>query len=360
MIKSARKSNEKRGGCLKTEMMILAGIVLGCLLGCSRTESPVDTQPVGDPFTIDAVDYATNYFFVDTSYRARFQDYLESPEGTYWGAGISLESVWIERLSGPPDPNELSCKAFLSLPLWKAGGYDALQSVSDRPGEVESGAFVRLNQDEYSVPMYGMPGIIALRVPVSDDRAIAVCFLMENGMVGEFPWGVNFDSTLASRPVIMKLLKPRNLFATGLPHSAWTMHLRNVYKIGFRNIERRDFLLTISYTPVGGVPVESIFGHTLLSLLGVDRLDANGSSTAGGDGLFDFVVGKTIDAEHGELILPSLSPFDWGISDGLLRVGTHLQDTSRYRLSLLYDTTQSVASSLNRGLYTIRGRAVHF
>jgi hypothetical protein len=332
------------------------------MMSCSKDEGPVANQANGDPFSIDAVDYATNYFVVDTSFIPTFYDYVRSPIDVPTSRpGISLESVWVERLPGEaPDPNELRCKAFLFLPTWRAGAYEGIRTTPDKVGEIESGWFTRLARGQYSVPMSGIPGIVALRVPVSDDRAIAVSYLSTDGFVGEYPWGVTIDSTILQRSLIVKLLKPRNLMSTGLPWQAWKMQLKNVYRTGFRNIDRSDFQLKITFQRRGTPPSETILGHTILSLLGLDLLDQNGQTTANGDGQFDFIAGKTIDPENGEVILPDLRPFDQGIERSLRMFGTVLQDTSSYRLHLLYDTTRSVASAYLRGVYTISGRAVHY
>jgi hypothetical protein len=341
----------------------IAMALVGCIwcFSCSRTAAPVEPTPIGDPFSIDAVDYATNYFFVDTSFRALLYSSVTGV-GTVPtnGAGISLESVWIELPAGPPDPNQLECKAFLSLPYWRKGRYEDLQNAQDKPGEIESGRFIHLSRDQYSVPMAGFPGIVAIRVPVADDRAIAISCCTNNGFLGEFPWGVSLDSTLQYRKIILKLIKPRNLLATGLPHTAWLHLAKNIYKTGFRNIEHRDFQLKVLYKSPSGSTSTDLFGHGLLRLLGVDLRDENGSLSATGDGAFDYVAGKTIDTEYGEVIFPELEPFARGIQVGLRDNAIFLNDTSAYLIKSLYDTTQAVASGSLRGVYTIAGRAVHY
>jgi cell surface protein SprA len=212
----------------------------------------------------------------------------------------------------------------------------------------------------YSVPMSGVPGIIALRCTLSDDRALAVSCLTNKGFLGEFPWGVSIDSTILQRNVVVKLVRPRNLLSSGLPLPAWHLLLKNVYNTGFANIEHRDFQLRITYSRLGSPSTEVISGHNVLNLLGLDVLDQNGQTTSSGDGAFDFIVGKTIDAEHGDIIFPNLAPFSYGIQVGLQSHGIPLNDTSAYLIPMVYDTTQGVASAFARGVYTIAGRAVHY
>lgn len=331
-------------------------------LGCSKAESPIETQPNGDSFTIDAVDYATNYFFVDTSYQAIFYQLTSMPPGTMtYEGGISLESVWIERLPNElKDPDEITCKAILDLPYWAPGRYDQYRNLADKEGEIESGTFVRLSRDKYSVPMSGAPGLIALRTAVSENRAIGVSCLTSKGYIGEYPWGVTLDSTIMNRNLVIKLIRPRALMSTGVPWMAWRLLFKNVYRTGFRNIERRDFHLEITYKRPGSSATPTLLGHNLLNLLGLDVLDHNGQAASGGDGEFDFVAGRTIDPEHGEIILPGIAPFQWGIQDALNHNGQYTSDTSAYLLRALYDTTRAVAAASLRGVYTISGRAVHY
>ena len=47
----------------------------------------------------------------------------------------------------------------------------------------------------------------------------------------------------------------------------------------------------------------------LLSILGLDRLDANNDLVAGGDGIFDYIEGLTVISTLGTIIFPYLQPF---------------------------------------------------
>ena len=63
-------------------LLSFAALFVVLLLGCTEDEpaNPVVPTPEGLPFEVKAWDYSTNYFFVDTTYRALYE-----------GGGIRLE-----------------------------------------------------------------------------------------------------------------------------------------------------------------------------------------------------------------------------------------------------------------------------
>lgn len=73
----------------------------------------------------------------------------------------------------------------------------------------------------------------------------------------------------------------------------------------------------------------------------------------------DFRPGRTIDPLRGDIIFPTLRPFDYGIRDHFRSEGLNFQDTSEYLYPQVYDTTVYWAQRYIGDLYVVRGRAQH-
>ena len=92
--------------------------------------------------------------------------------------------------------------------------------------------------------------------------------------------------------------------------------MKNVYSVGFGQLERQDFRLDLTYEepslgekrylPPADV-ITTFQGQPILSLTNLDRL--NNQNDPQPDGVFDFVEGFTVISAQSRIIFPVLEPF---------------------------------------------------
>jgi len=203
-------------------------------------------------------------------------------------------------------------------------------------------------------------GYISLNITLQPDEVLGVAYQYTlNGkvyQVGEFSQDVPVDSTSGVQKILfLKLLKatsPR----TRLP--IWDLMMKNVYSVGYGNMERQDFQFNILYEePSAGekryLPEGDQAGVPLLTLVNLDRL--NNQNDPQPDGVFDYIEGYTVISQQSRIMFPVLEPFGRDLeyaftSDPSLR--------QKYLFYPLYDTIKAIAqtyANLNR--YTFRGTA---
>jgi hypothetical protein len=338
--------------------------VVGCfVLGCEQTNEVVtEGKPLADPFQVSAADYSTNYFFVDTSYLALYEPYfLNDPPVLYSAKRILDMEVWVSRVGSIPDPNEIRAKAYVLLPPYNGGYPDSLRKGYSVAGDVEEYPFVRLEPSEFELIANGWVGIVRIDHRFDDYQAIAVAYSQADGaQFGEFARNVTFDSAFfaSGTPLLLKLLKPMNLFAVGPAYNVpWHMLVKSIYPIGYSGVISTLFHLDVFQEIDGNLGQNSVQGQPLLAVLGIDRRLWDGSPSAGGDGVFDYVPGQTIDQNKGDIILPYVRPFDNGIWRYFASIGQFLNSNSSLLLPQLYDTTKTALNL--RSTYVLKGSTLH-
>ncbi len=206
-------------------------------------------------------------------------------------------------------------------------------------------------------------GFISLNQPLQADEVLGIAFQYTyNGrifQVGEFSQDVPPDTTGTSQRVLfLKLLKATSQ-RTNLP--IWDLMMKNVYSVGYGQLERQDFKLDLSYEePSLGekryLPPNDLIatyqGQPIISLTNLDRL--NNQNDPQPDGVFDFVEGYTVISSQSRVIFPVLEPFghdlDYVYSSQALR--------DKYLYYPLYDTIKAIAqtyANLNR--FKITGKS---
>ena len=202
-------------------------------------------------------------------------------------------------------------------------------------------------------------GFISLNQQLQPDEVLGIAFQYTyNGkvyQVGEFSTDVPPDSTATTQPVLfLKLLKATSQ-RTYLP--IWDLMMKNVYSVGFGQLERTDFKLDVLYEePSLGekryLPPDAVSdpykGQPLISLLNLDRL--NNQNDPQPDGVFDFVEGFTIISSQSRIIFPVLEPFGRDL-EYVYKGADSLQQREKYLFYPLYDTIRAIAqtyANLNR------------
>ncbi len=199
-------------------------------------------------------------------------------------------------------------------------------------------------------------GFISLNQPLMPDEVLGVAFQYTyNGrvyQVGEFSQDVPPDTTgNTQRVLFLKLLKATSQ-RTNLP--IWDLMMKNVYSVGFGQLERQDFKLDITYEePSLGdkryLPADSVIttykGQPIISLVNLDRL--NNQNDPQPDGIFDFIEGFTVISSQSRVVFPVLEPFGHDLD--------YVYDLQRrrdqYLYYPLYDTIKAIAqtyANLNR------------
>lgn len=201
-----------------------------------------------------------------------------------------------------------------------------------------------LSQSEYQ--FNSQLGYISLTSPLAADEVLAIAIeYTYRGLtykLGEFASEIptKFESGQKTGSLYLKLLKPVSLS----PRSyTWDLMMKNVYKLGQRQIQKDKFRLNITYltdsvgTYLNYITEGNIKGELLLRVMNLDRLNAQEQPNP--DGIFDFLSGLTIYPETGRIIFPVVEPF-----------GEHLRKkigndaiADKYVYQELYDSTLVVA-----------------
>ena len=244
-----------------------------------------------------------------------------------------------------------------------------VQSVLTGPGFLLSPVqdfektFARKLQQNVDYFMNPQVGFISLNQPLMPDEVLGVAYQYTyNGrvfQVGEFSQDVPPDTTgTTQRVLFLKLLKATSQ-RTNLP--IWDLMMKNVYSVGYGQLERQDFQLDVKYEepslgekrymPPNDV-IAAFQGAPIISLVNLDRL--NNQNDPQPDGMFDFVEGYTVISTQSRIIFPVLEPFGHDMD--------YIYDTQlkrdKYLYYPLYDTIKAIAqnyANLNR--FKITGKS---
>jgi len=200
-------------------------------------------------------------------------------------------------------------------------------------------------------------GFLSLNQPLQADEVLGIAYQYTfNGkvyQVGEFSQDVPPDSSGNTQNVLfLKLLKATSQ-RTNLP--IWDLMMKNVYSVGFGQLERQDFKLDVvyeepslgqkRYLPLNESIKPQYRGVPILTLVNLDRLNNNNDPQP--DGVFDYVPEYTVIPEQSRIIFPVLEPF----GRDLEYVYVNQDSARKYLYYPLYDTIKAIAqnfASLNR------------
>ena len=238
----------------------------------------------------------------------------------------------------------------------------ALTAMGYQPVQDFEKTFARKLQptDYYFNPQIGF---ISLNQQLQPDEVLAVAFQYTyNGkvhQVGEFSQDIPPDSSGNSQKVLfLKLLKATSQ-RPNLP--LWDLMMKNVYSVGYGQLDRKDFQLDILYEePSLGekryVPPDSVLqqykGQPILTLVNLDRL--NDQNDPQPNGFFDYIEGFTVISSQSRIIFPVLEPFGHDLD----YIYANQAARNKYLFYPLYDTIKAIAqtyANLNR--FKIEGRS---
>jgi len=197
-------------------------------------------------------------------------------------------------------------------------------------------------------------GFISLNQPLQPDEVLAVAYQYTyNGrvlQVGEFSQDVTPDSSGNSTKVLfLKLLKATSQ-RPNLP--IWDLMMKNVYSVGFGQLERQDFKLDVYYEePSTGTKkylppsvtntAQVATGTPLIQLVNLDRL--NNQNDPQPDGEFDYVEGFTVISSQSRIIFPVLEPFGRDLDSAVIP-----SERPNVLFYPLYDTIKAIAQNYTK------------
>ncbi|MEJ7913548.1 MAG: cell surface protein SprA, partial [Chitinophagaceae bacterium] len=207
-------------------------------------------------------------------------------------------------------------------------------------------------------------GFLSINQPLQADEVLGVAYQYTfNGkvyQVGEFSQDVPPDSSGNSTKVLfLKLLKATSQ-RPNLP--IWDLMMKNVYSVGFGQLEQRDFKLDViyeepslgekRYLPLSDSLRPEYRGVPILNLVNLDDLNNNNDPQP--DGVFDYVPGYTVIPEQSRIIFPVLEPF----GRDLEYVFSNQGGRDKYLFYPLYDTIKAIAQNFaNLNRFELVGRS---
>jgi len=364
------------------------------LLSQQRTESRRASSRGGEQterFELSASSYdALRHFFLGDFFRTRYDGALKSLPYVRSSIQITRIEVWVTNRRGRFDdardvagfadlgePQHLN-NSFIqptspSSPVPTNGANNLYSTLTASPSlrqlsalssalpalrpaldyeRIESAR--RLAPSEYT--LHNTLGYLSLTTPLAADEALAVAyeFTYEGKVyrVGEFAAD---QSEGTSSLLFVKLLKGTD-FSPKAP--TWPLMMRNAYRLGagITALQRAGFQLDVVYRDdatgraLPYLPDGPLKGKQLLSVLGLDRLDAQ--QEARSDGHFDFVEGYTIRSSEGLVFFPTTEPFGSTLTTAL-GAGSW---SDRYAFPELYTMTAvEAAQRSEKNKYYLRG-----
>lgn len=299
-------------------------------------------------FSINVNNYSDNHYFLDTNYKSNFIDFendgqLNEPANISRQVSNENFEVWVQTTNTTADRKFASM--LIDLPPL-SGSYDTSYY---RPmiiqGKRYFGLFRKLSSTEYLVNYQA--GFISLKSGIGENDYIGVSY-KEIGT--DKIYGTN-SVTYDRDTLVLKMLKAGNINPQ-TDTLAWAMKMKNVYRLPLSNILQSGFEFQVNYVdPLSHVPDPALpNGRRLLEITGLDRYLDNGA-LYGQDGFFDYMPGRTIYTETGDIIFPVLEPFNKEI------LNAAAGDTS-LAFKEIYTKLKNETSLLPKNsLYSIRGKA---
>jgi len=317
------------------------------------------------PIEIRPTEYSTNHFFVDKSYIDLYDDYYLSYKYEPLMVINDIE-VWVTSTATIPPQGARNVVAFMNqdtVELLQADPIARRKNYDPVPGEVEQGLFVKLENNEFECNE--RTGVISLKTAIQQNQAVAVYYMISNQnnsprRIGNS--GQEQQDPQDSLKLIMKLVRPTYFQCT--QKNAWELQLKNRYPLNMFGIDSKSFEFHIEYQLPGQTAVKEVLPENagLMELFGLDRFSGTGGQPPP-DKVFDYTDGITIDEVNGEIIFPTVEPFDSLSIDYFLSKhdpkisGDIGQIADSLSFPLLYDTSASAAQNSSRNRYYLRGSA---
>jgi cell surface protein SprA len=327
---------------------------------------------------IRPANYSRSHFFVDTSYIGFYDALFQtSARNIVMGSdtwkkriGEGDIEVWISTKT-EMDPSkfrnvialmdEATVERLTAKAAEKPAVVDSLRKgvITPVQGQNEEGKFIKLvYPDDYEYDDYA--GTISLRSQPDDDQVVAVYYHLNNSgrTIGQSSLTAKTSDSLN---LLLKLVRPKGLRPELQP--AWKMMLKNRYSLGGSGIDKSSFVFNIDYQLSGQPAVQEVTPENIgiLEMLGLDRI--TGDDIIKPDKVFDYDPGVTINEKRGEIIFPTVEPFDtlslFNFFSDRLKNTAYAGNAKAYADSFaygaIYDKTLNDAVNDPHNLYYMRG-----
>ncbi|MFA5405219.1 MAG: hypothetical protein WC358_09815 [Ignavibacteria bacterium] len=334
---------------LARKIFVIFVLFLVTLIGCNESVTTFNSSGQNNVFSIPAWDYSDNHYFIDTLYKRSFLIIMNDSTGLIpqfvldnkIRTGLPSFQVWVQ--CDNTHPNKKTAVAWIYLPERPINGYDtSFKRIDAIPDTCFYGFFRELIPSEYYINP--LAGFIGLKINVPENYCVAVTYETYGGK----KYGKGKYDVAGNEMMILKTIKCSNQTPDATPR-AWELKMKNVYRLPYYQISNTNFKLDVflqnnNYSYQSNIP-----GHklTLSQMLLIDRY-TGGIKIWNPDGLFDWIEGRTIIPETGDIIFPTLYPF----GDDL---GKFASD-SILLFREIYSRRKSVVSiSIQSNYYHIRG-----
>ena len=342
---------------IKTKLQ-LGPLSITALASQQKAQSKTLTVSSGSSsqqFSKHAWDFATNHYFIDTSYIAGYEPYYQET-GNPFNPNLLVENweVYVSQPTTSQNPNLRQGYAVIDLPPLTPATqafYDSLRTskgyVSSVPWKVQSGRFELLDPSQYTLDT--KTGVLNLNTSIQPNQIVAIAFQTKDGNTyGTFSTA---DTSKKFNLVLNMVVAPQ---LTPDMTDAWRLMLRNIYYVGGQGLDQNSLKnVQITYTAPGQAAQDNIDNINLLQVFGLDKTGPNGNGPP--DGQFDWNPGVDINPATGEIIFPFLEPFKQAFADYSSN-GQKIATPDSFTYNAIYDTTLAVAqnsySSRDRFLIT--------
>ncbi|MBS1493756.1 MAG: cell surface protein SprA [Bacteroidetes bacterium] len=323
---------------------------------------------------IAVYNYSDNHYFLDTAYKSNFVDFMEdgqlqSIENIARQVSNTNFEVWVQTQNTTADRKNASL--LIDLPPLPPGANtnyrDSFYTPKQIPGHRYFGIFRKLSPTEYTVNYQA--GFISLKTPVQDNDYIGVSYsTLGYGTIPSQTYGTNSNS-YAQDTLVLKMVKAGSI----VPQTdtlAWALKMKNIYRLNVSRIVEDGFEFKVNYVdPSNPTPSPSLpNGKSLLEVTGLDRFIGKGPQL-GQDNNFDFLQGRTVNTETGDIIFPTLEPFNQPILTATGDTSLVFRDiytklkseagiapnNSKYILSYKARGEAGVNSTINLGFNVVEG-----
>lgn len=295
-------------------MKFILSVIISLILiyGCSENDVTSPQEDNGQPFVIHPLEYSKNHYFLDPVYKNPQYNIFHN----YYGHAISIVSKFY---------------TVKNIEAWKTT--TGISVSGERRANLDN--YIRrviplVEGKDYLFNKY--VGIISLLKPIQDSEALAVAYQIEGNSPSEVD-DIKYGqfSNESNNELTLKVVKQYYYPGDDPPY----LQLKNVYFLGNKNISSNNFSFDIYFMPEKNKPSNSFEGVKLLETFGFD---------SDSDGKFDFIEGKTIISQTGEIIFPSLEPFGDNLPEIFFK---RQQDTliSPYQIKSIYNNSSIYAAS---------------
>jgi cell surface protein SprA len=330
---------------------VCIGLVLFLLFGGCGDSGITNETTEQYNYSLYSWDYSDYHYLFDTLYKSSFVSFMNDSTGILPDAvmnnkilsDLSSFQVWVQCDNAVANKKRAVAWMMLEDSV-SANGYSDSAKYKRTDEATDScfyGYFRELSSSEYYISP--IAGFIGLKINIVDNYCIGVTYKTASGK----KYGMGKYDVNSNQMMVLKMIKCSNLDPDNTPR-AWELKMKNIYRLPYQNISENNFRLFLKYQN-NDYYYDTIFGMSwpLMQMLKLDRYTGSTRKWKP-DGNFDFISGRTIITETGDIIFPSLYPF----RDELRNAGVD----SNYFFDALYSKSKSIAQiSIKSTMYYIKG-----